>query len=494
MSEEQSAREAGLKQNARSGVTMLAIRSALQNLVVLGANVFLARKLSPGDYGIFGILHFAMSFFRLVSDTGLGAALVQKCEEPDPVELSTLWWFQLGLGVLLVALSFCAVPFLRSIWPSLPPGSEWLLPGLTVSLAFSMLQSVPFLILERNVRFGWVGTLEFLGTLAFYGTAVVLALRNAGAASLVWATVGQAAIISVMSHFVQPWRPKLIFRFAKIRALLHFGSAFQGTQIVGYANGAVTPLLVGAWLGKNALGVLQFAQNTAWFPTNLVGVVRRVYFPYLCRLQASPAAFQREFSVAVQISAVPTFFFFGLFAGTAPALIGIVYGAKWLVSLPALYVYSFGFCFNFISWIGDAALTALGDVPKLLRITALATLLNWAATLVATTISTTPFAFSCGFLVHLIFSPLAIYAAIRAKLPTLEIFSKLRGLVLSALALAVLGRLASPLIVGWPSLLVWLVLALVSFGSLACILDRDLRGMVIGRARGWLLQLRLKAL
>ncbi|HEY0466720.1 MAG TPA: oligosaccharide flippase family protein, partial [Polyangiaceae bacterium] len=468
MSEEQSAHEAGLKQNARSGVTMLAIRSALQNLVVLGANVFLARKLNPGDYGVFGILHFAMSFFRLVSDTGLGTALVQKSEEPDRAELSSLWWFQLGLGLSLVALSFCAVPLVRSIWPSLPPGSEWLLPGLSVSLSFSLLQSVPLLILERNVRFGWVGTLEFLGTLTFYGTAVVLALRNAGAASLVWATVGQAALICGLSHFVQPWRPQWLFRWAKIRGLLRFGSSFQGTQIVGYANDAVTPLLVGARLGKDTLGVLQFAQNTAWFPTQLVGVVRRVYFPYLCRLQGNPSAFQREYSLALHISAIPTFFFFGLFVGTAPALIGIVYGEKWLVSLPALYIYSFGFCFNFISWISDAALTALGEVQTLLKISVQVTLLNWAATLLATTVSSSAFAFSCGFLVHLIFSPLAMYLALKKKLPTLELLPKLRGLMLAALLLAALGRLALPLIVGWASLLAWLSIALVSFGSFAC--------------------------
>lgn len=494
MSEEQSAREAGLKQNARSGVTLLAIRSGLQNLVVLGANVFLARKLNPGDYGIFGILHFAMSFFRLVSDTGLGAALVQKHEQPDEAELSSLWWFQLGLGVLLVALSFCAVPSLRSIWPSLPPGSEWLLPGLTLSLALSMLQSVPFLLLERDVRFGWVGTLEFLGTLTFYGTAVLLALRNAGAAALVWATIGQAALVALLSHLVQPWRPKFMFRWAKIRALLRFGSAFQGTQIVGYANDAVTPLLVGARLGKNALGVLQFAQNTAWFPSNLVGVVRRVYFPYLCRLQTNPRAFVREYSTAIQLAAIPTFFFFGLFAGSAPTVIGIVYGPQWSSSLAPLYLYSLGFCVNFVCWISDAALTALGDVPTLFRINLFAALLNWGATLLATTISSTPFAFACGFFVHLIFSPLAMYFALRNKLPDLELFPKLRGLLVAALGLAVMGRLISPHVVGWASLLAWLALALASFGSITCTLDRELRAMALGRARGLLLQLRLKAL
>jgi len=494
VSEERSAREVGLKQKARFGVTALAIRSVLQNLVVLGANVFLARRLDPGDYGIFGILHFAMSFFRLISDTGLGAALVQKKEAPEEAELSTLWWFQLALGLTLVGLSFGAVPFLRRIWPSLPAGSEWLLPGLTLSLAFSMLQSVPFLILEREVRFGWVGTLEFLGTLTFYTTAVLLALRGAGAAALVWATVGQAALVCVMAHFVQPWRPKLVFRFEKIRALLRFGSALQGTQLVGYVNGAVTPVLVGARLGKDAVGILQFAENTAWFPSQLVGVVRRVYFPYLCRLQGNPEAFAREFGVAIQLSAIPTFFFFGLFAGTAPALISIIYGAKWLVSLPALYVYSFGFCFNFISWIGDAALAALGDARRLLRICLFAALLNWGATLLSTAISSTPFAFSCGYLLHLIFSPLAMYAAIRGRLPLLRLFPKLRGLMLAAAVLTGLGRLALPHISGVPSLVAWVLIAALTFATVTCSVDRELRLAAQQLLHGWRRKLRLSAL
>jgi PST family polysaccharide transporter len=464
----------------------LGVRSGLQSLVVLGANVFLARKLDPGDYGVFGILHFAMSFFRLLSDTGLGAALVRKKEEPEEVELSTLWWFQLGFGVLLLALSFLSVPIVRKIWPSLPNGTEWLLPGLTVSLAFTMLQSVPFLILERDVRFGWVGTLEFVGTLVFYAAAIILAIRGAGAASLVWATVCQAGLISLAAHLVQPWRPKFMFQFAKIRALLRFGSALQGTQIIGYINGAVTPLLVGARLGKDAVGVVQFAESTAWFPTQVVGVVRRVYFPYLCRLQSNPEAFTREFELAILLSAVPTFFFFGLFLGTAPAIISIVYGAKWLVALPALYVYSFGFCALFFSWIGDAALAALNQATTLLKICLLTCTVNWIATVVATTVTHSPFGFACGFLVHLILSPLLIYLALRARLPNLRIFGKIRGLFGASLILAGTGRLTLPYIHGIPSLIAWVLLAVSVFLTLALALDRALRVVVIGFVTGWL--------
>jgi len=478
---------AHLKRNARVGMLLLSFRTGLQNLIVLCATVFLARKLDPGDYGVFGILHFAMSFFRLLSDTGLGAALVRKQEQPEEAELSSWWWFQLVVGLLLVGGSFAFVPLVRSIWPSLPPGTEWLLPGLTLSLAFTMLQSVPFLILERDVRFGWVSTLEFVGTIIFYVTAIVLSVMGKGAASLVWATVGQAAVISLAAHFVQPWRPKFIFQFNKIRALLRFGSALQGTQVVGYANGAVTPVLVGARIGKDVVGIIQFAEGTAWIPTQIVGVVRRVYFPYLCRLQTNLVAFTHEFEVAILLASVPTFFFFGLFLGTAPAIVSIVYGAKWLVAVPALYVYSLGYCALFFSWIGDAALAALNDAGRLLRIASVVCIVNWGATVISTTILSTPLGFALGFLVHLILSPVLIYFAIRRHLPNLRVFGRLRGVSGAALVLTGVGRLALPYVTGVPSLIAWVVVAVVTFVSVALTLDSELRAIGLKHFNQWLL-------
>ncbi|HEX3597310.1 MAG TPA: oligosaccharide flippase family protein, partial [Polyangiaceae bacterium] len=202
-------RNVALKRNARLGMMALGVRAALQNLVILLANVYLARWLDRADFGIFGILQFALSFFRLLADTGLGAALVQQAEAPDDTELSTIWWVQLALGLGVTAASFVVARFLPLVWHSMPEQAAWLLPGLALGLLFTMLQSIPFLILERDVRFGWVGTLEFFGTLAYYGTALFLAARHAGAAALVWASVGQAALVSVVANVVQPWKPRL---------------------------------------------------------------------------------------------------------------------------------------------------------------------------------------------------------------------------------------------------------------------------------------------
>lgn len=480
--------EVALKRRARLGLIALTVRSILQNLVILVANVYLARVLTPGDYGIFGILQFAVSFFKLVGDTGLGAALVQKHEAPDDVELSSIWWLQMGLGAGLVALSFGAVPVLPLIWPALSDGLSWLLPGLALSLLFTMMRAVPFLILERQVNFGWVGLLEFLGTLAYYGSALVFAHLGYGAAALVWATVGQAALVSIAANIVLPWKPKFTYDHSKVKGLLKFGFAFQGNNVVGFVNTALTPVLVGSRLGKEALGIINFAQGTAWFPTHPVGIVRRVYFPYLSRLQNDPVAFARELDRATLLCALPACFFCAFFLGGAERVVGIIYSDKWVPAVVPLYFYSIGFVFSFYSWIGGAAIEAKGHTGKLFRIIVVSALLNWGAALTATSISPTPTAFAAAFALHLVVSPALIYLVTRQLSPEASPVLRTLGPIVSACVAALVGRLALPWVTGGATLAVWTLALAFVFAGCEYFVDKEFRAVV----RAWLEKRRAK--
>jgi len=469
------ASDAALKRRARLGLIALSVRSALQNVVVLVANVYLARVLSPGDYGVFGILQFALSLFKLIGDTGLGSALVQQQRTPDDRDLSSIWWFQLGLGALLVVCSCALVPVLPLIWPTITPGLAWLLPGLSLSLLFTMLRVVPFLMLEREVNFGWVGMLEFLGTLVFYGTAAALAASGAGAAALVWATVGQSALVSIAANLVQPWRPKLIFDRARIRGMLKFGFAFQGNNVVGFINAAVTPLLVGARLGKDAMGIVNFAQSTALFPAVLVTIVRRVYFPLLSRLQHDSNAFARELNRAVLLCGIPAFLFAGLFCGGAPKIVAIIYSEKWMPSVGPLYLYSIGFAILFYSWIASAAIEAKGLTSRIFRIAVISTLTNWCASSLTTWLWPTPFGFAMGYFVHMVAPPIVVYLTVREIVPEAKPLAGLGGLVGGAVLIAVLGRFALPWVRGPISLTVWIIVAILVFAVAAIGLDQHVR-------------------
>jgi O-antigen/teichoic acid export membrane protein len=153
----------------------------------------------------------------------------------------------------------------------------------------------------------------------------------------------------------------------------------------------------------------------------------------------------------------------------------VVYGAKWMPAVPALLVYSFGFCFTFFSWIGDAVLAALDDMGTLFRIKVITAIVNWAATLVAICWLPTPLAFAVGFCVHLIVTPAMIYLAVSRLLPGLDVLGRLWGLGIAAALVAALGRAALPYVEGPFRLASFVIAALVLFHGVAFAVDGKLR-------------------
>jgi len=465
---------ARIRSRARLGVVILGARSVLQQLTILGANVYLTRALTPADYGIFAIIQFAFALFTMLGDAGLGTALIQKHAQPEPRELSTIWWFQLGLSLAIVAVTFVAAPWLLTFWRDLPTGAVWLLRGLSLGLLFTMLRTVPMLLLERSLRYEVIGSLELVGTLAFYGTAVWMASHGAGATSLVTASVAQAACLALATNLVQPFRPGFAFDTVRLRALVKFGVAFQGKNVIGFVNQAVTPVFAGARLGQVLLGHVQFAQNVGYFPSLPVGIVSRVTFPVLSRLQADRPAFVSELERAVLFCGIPTFWFTGFVLGVGPSVVSVIYSDKWLPALPALYVYTVTFSIGFYFTILGSALDAFGKPQLLLRLFVFAAAINWVCVTVATSLSHSALAFALGYSVHVAVGNVAILVALKRLLPEARPLSRLGAPALAAVAVAGFGRLVLPYTASPLRLIATAVLSVVLFAGIVLALDRAL--------------------
>jgi len=456
----------------RIGALALGARSILQQLTTLVANVYLARVLTPADYGVFAIVQFAMAFFVVFGDVGLGPSLVQKRETPNQVELSTVFWFQLGLSLTVLGVVFVSAPLVLGLWPELPPGTEWLLRGLALTFLFTVLKVVPSLLLERNLRFGRISMIEFFGTVLFYATAVILASRGANAASLVLASVAQAGFAALALNLVQRWRPSFVFDRAALRGMLRFGVNYQGKVVMSLVNSSVTPLVAGIRLGEHGLGIVNFAHNTAWFPVQLVYIMGRVSFPAFSRLQHDRRALAGEIERTIVVCATATLFFVGLCLGIGPRMVEIIYSAKWLPAFPALYVYSLAIAIGFLSPIVASGLDALGRPQIVFRLSMAWSAINWVSVLIATEFARTPFAFGVGYSVHVVLGNLAVIVILRRMLPEARPLRRILPAVLGMVLVAALGRfLLYPWLQGGISLALGVVALAAAFLGLGLLLD-----------------------
>lgn len=474
-----------LGRRARLGVIALIGRTVVMQLVIAVAQVKLARILDPADFGVFAIVQFSLAFFAFFGEAGFGAALIQQKEAPSQRQLSSVFFAQLVLSIGVIGLVVLAAEGVRYVWPELPPSATWLLRVLSLSLLLTVLRVVPSILLERELRFGQLAILEILHTLAFYSTAVVLAMQGLHVWSLVSAVVAQGVVGVIAAYLMRPWRPSWVFDREVVRPMLRFGIPFQLKNAIGFVNSAITPLYAGAALGQAAVGFINFAQQTAYFPLKLVEIMGRVTFPLYSRVRDRRDLLAESLGRSLQICAMGTFFFVSLFLGIGPQVISVIYSEKWLPALPLLYVFASAISIGFVVPLIGSAFDAMGRPGIIARLAIGWTVLNWIIV---------PFAarygmlgFTIGYAVHVVVGNGAVVLVVKRLVPELRLFRRLWSSAIAGIVTATVGRL---LVGAWAGSILGFIggvgLLLLLYAGLIAILDRrsaiDAFSIVPGRA------------
>ena len=465
-----------LREKARTGIVALLARAAILEVVTLIGAVFIARALGPSEFGMFGLVRFALQFFRIFGDVGLGAALVRQKEAPSDEQLSTIWWMQLALGLIVVAVVWVAAPpLLHRVWPDMPAVSVWLLRALAVELLLTMLRVTPSLLLERDLAFRQLSVIDVVNGVVFYLVAVPLALLGYGAKALVLGVLAQGVTGAVVAQLLRPWRPRLIFRWEAVAPLLRFGFAFQTTSLIGFFNLAVMPLAAGAALGSYLYGVVSWSQTTAYFPLSLLGVVGRVNFPLLSRLQDDRKGFADAVERSVGLGALVIHFFIALFVGIGPQLVQVVYGSKWAPAVPTLYVFSVALSVGYLVPVVGGAFDALGKPQIMMKLSIFWTIVNWVTVLGVLRYRQTAMAFALAYCVHILLGNIATIWALRREVPPVRVWRYLLKPALGTVVTAPLGYfLLAPWVRGWPSLVFAIVALLLAYFAFLGLVAREL--------------------
>lgn len=460
-----------LKRKARLGAIALGLRTVLVQLTVFGGNVFLYRLLDPADFGAFAIVQFALSFFAYFGDAGLGAALIQKKEEPTRQELSSVWFLQIALTLIVVVVVFLGAPTMIRFWPDMPASGAWLLRALSVNLLLTTLRVIPAILMERHLQFGRLAVLEVILNVSFYTSATILALMGWGVRALVGAVLVQGVLGAVGVFVMRPWKPSLCFDMKALRPLVRFGLYFQGKGVLGFITGAISPVFGGRVLGQYAVGLLSWAQATAFFPLQIVNIVSRITFPLYSRMQADRQLFSKALQSSVHLTCLITLGFVGAFIGLGPNLVHVVFTDKWVPALPLLYVYSVGIAIGFLTPIVSTALDATGRASVSLRIATLTTVLIWVLVPIGA-FKWGSIGFAAAYSSVMWIGNLVMIGVLTKLVPGSQLWHRVRGPVVGAVVMAALGKYAiQPWANGAISLTLGLAVAIAAFLGTSYLVD-----------------------
>src|SRR5690606_26965937 len=72
-------------------------------LILVVSQIFIARILSPSDFGLFAILTVFVTFSNVLIEGGMGAALIQK-KSPTQEDYSTVFYFKILTSIIVYVI------------------------------------------------------------------------------------------------------------------------------------------------------------------------------------------------------------------------------------------------------------------------------------------------------------------------------------------------------------------------------------------------------
>jgi PST family polysaccharide transporter len=179
--------------------------------------MLLARLLSAEDFGLQAMATVLTGFLALFREAGLGAATVQRLEVTHE-QISTLFWINLAIGVILASSTAVLAPVLVQFYGE--PRLYWIAVVSGVSFVFGGLTSQHQALILREMRFVTMAKVDLLSLMISSSVGVVMAFFGWGYWSLVGMTVVASIVSAACVWAAVPWVPGLPRRRCGVLSML----------------------------------------------------------------------------------------------------------------------------------------------------------------------------------------------------------------------------------------------------------------------------------
>lgn len=363
-----------LRQRAIRGAMWSAVEKWGAQIASTAIFLLLARLLGTKAFGLIALASVFLAFMQIFLDQGFAQAIVQR-DELEPEHLDTAFWTSVLTGVLFVLLVFAGAGWVAVFYkePSLAPIIRW----MSLSFLFSGLSSVQTALLQRNMQFKVLAARSLVATVACGIAGIGAAFLGMGVWSLVVKEIVFGFSGAVLLWGTSSWRPGFHFSVPHFKDLFAFGIHIIGFNFLAFFNQRSDDLLIGYFLGAVALGYYSVAYRLLLIMINLLAsVTAQVALPAFSRLQKDKERMRNAFYRVTRYTSLVSFPAFLGMAALAPELIQVMFGNKWLLSVPVMQVLALIGILQSVQYFTGTVILAMNKPLWRLRVMLLLTIIN----------------------------------------------------------------------------------------------------------------------
>ncbi len=460
------------------GVATLSAARVVQLASSFVAIPFLARMLTPVDFGLAALALSMVMFFTMIGDAGLGRSLV-RVDANDTEAWSSAFWASVMLMLVLSGLFFLLS------WPAAAFFDEpRLVPIMMVlSLApFLMgLAEIPAASLLQKEKFQWLAGAEFSAAIAGIVVALVVAFHGGGAWALVWQHLTQRIVKGVFVQLASKLYPRFVLNFAKLKEHLRFMLDTAAWSMTMFVNRQADTLVVGKLLGAATLGLYNVAVRIMQLPVSILGgSLHSAIYPRFVQLREDNKALRELVLFTTMAQAVFVFPPIAAVAAASHAFFTLLLSERWQDSGEIFTLLAGTAAIQTIVAINGSLLQAIGRTGARLRLTVEYAILWTISALVTAQFGIHAVALGCT-VTTLLYLPRLLHLYLRPiECSPLDFIRVLAAPTAAALALFVGHRLLMRTIeVGlWTEIGIVIVETLIAYAALVLLQRREIMGQL----------------
>lgn len=332
------------KKIAKSGLWLTA-GYATSRVAQLIAQIFLARLLSPEDFGVWAMVLVVTILTDLFQDNATAAVLIQRGLEDKKLVDAV---YSLGVNISIIMFLVQALLGLPISWFFKQPVLFPLIVCVSLKFLINAGTGTRGAILQRQMKFREVAISNIGSGIARMAGTLVLAAFGAG----VWSFAGGEICKAIVDAGLKVWYCRYhctyhLFPDQKaVREVWSFTSGLIGINLAVYANTNGDNFLIGKLLGAEPLGFYNLAYQLAMLPAFALSQINKINFSVLSqRDDQGKQSYLRQMLEYYALFYSPIY---SLSFVVAPWIIPLIYGSQWQEAAPifqivVIYAYARGF-------------------------------------------------------------------------------------------------------------------------------------------------------
>ena len=334
-----------LKEKTAKGLLWGALNSGTMQVLNLVFGIFLARMLSPHDYGIVGVL----TIFTLIAGNLQSSGFTQgltNIKQPTANDYNSVFWFNISVSIVCYIILFFCAPLIAWFFHSdeLIPLSRFVFLGFLIS-SFGITRNA---IMFKQIMARERAITGFISLLISGACGIVLAYNGFAYWSLAVQSVMFSLIQNICRYYYTRaiWRPSLHIDMLPVKRMFPFSVKVLVTSIINTINNNVLTFIFGNLFPMKTVG--NFSQAMKWDTmayTTISGTIEQVAQPILVEISDDKDRELRVFRKMMRFTAFLVFpCLFGL-SLVAEEFILVTISSKWVDSVPLLQILCIGGAF-----------------------------------------------------------------------------------------------------------------------------------------------------